>query len=182
MGIITTMIVDAMITRIVATMQTPYLESDDTRVNYVGVGKLQDNYNRYGISVLVRPATEAEQHQINNDSYIKTPVTLIGGGAPTVFYKRRFTLELHMFWAGVDNDPTKDGFRESMEKANIVLSRLRSGIMTMSWALGVDDIGETVIMPPIVFREYAEEGGSKRGQNNYRGDVFIDWFTMFRPI
>lgn len=178
----TTTIIDAMIDRLTETMQTPFEETDATRLNYVGVGKLQDNYNRFGVSILIRPSTEAEQHQLNTDSNFKTPISLIGGGGTTLFYRRRFTLEINMFFTGADDDPLKDGFRESSEKANILLARLRHAIMTIDYGLGRDDYGESVVMPPVVTREFLEEGGSKRGQNNYRGDVIVDWFTMFAPI
>lgn len=169
------MVVQAIIDRLIEKMQVPFASEDETRLNAVGVGKLQKNPNIPGTFIMIRPSTKQERHGLDDqDPYIKAPISTVGG-KNVAFYRNRYTLEVGMYFKG------KESFKESLFQANLVLARLKHALMTMPIVQGRDTFGEGMWHAPILYSKFIEEGGARVGPNNYRGDVLIDIYTVFSP-
>jgi len=173
---IQTLVVEAVIARLEDKLQVPFSSDDETRLNEIGVGKLQKNPYERGVYMMMRPSTETERHGLDDqDPYMKAPIGLVGG-INQAFYRNRHTIEVGMFFRD------KVSFKESLSQSNLVLARMKYALMTMNQVQGTDSFGESMWHRPIVYSTFIEESGARTGTNNYRGEVLFDIYTQFSPV
>ena len=168
--------------KMVEFLQTPYPDSDISKVNRIGIGRLQENTLATGRSMMIRPTTEMQAHELSDTGYVETPIAMIGNGKLNVFYIRPFIIELSFFYKASEDVGDGD-FQSTAQISNVIIKRLHHMIHTTDWISNMkDDFGEAVWHAPIVRQNFAEEGGTKKGTTNYRGDMTVDFFTQYIPI
>lgn len=146
--------------------------SDETKTNLLRIGRLQSDPTIFETNLMIRAggeewpnirATEAHHalKQIGAWSEI--------GGTRAEFWLRRFRLEMKFFFVGEIDQAT------AQQKANVLLSRTESYLLTMPLPNVSDSFGEQAVWLD-VDKTYLEESG---GPGNYihRGIIYFEVLT-----
>lgn len=165
---------DAILARLTEKCQTEIDPEDLTYVSVIKVGALHDDPRDPKTVLMLRPATDGKQDETNavaGERASYSPNALIGGGS---FYRKRWQIEFSIFIEVED-------FETALDIANTIVSRVKHALITMPVPPQVDDFGEACTAQPIVTSYAIDEGGG-RGKYNWRGEMWIEFLTLQRPI
>lgn len=127
------------------------LVNDNTELGLARAGRLQDDPTVKKLNLLVREGDKDWSDCVLPDGYrIKAMPYEIGGGE---YWLRRFVAYYTLFYIG---EATRD---EARSRTNVILSRFKSKIYSVSFADLVDSFGEGAIMVQVVDEERSEGGG-----------------------
>lgn len=168
---ILTILMQAMVDHLVDHMMVDV--SDSTRAGLIREGKLQADPTVAQINLLVRVGGKDWPHKRVEKGHHALPAELghgFGMGAEvSEFWLRRFIVEMKFFFVGeIERDI-------AINKANILLSRLEIGLLTMPLVSLTDTFGETALMVDID-ETYLNEGGGP-GMFAHRGFAHVEFFT-----
>jgi len=172
-------IIDALVANLTETLITNIPESDSSRAGLVQSGALQDDPQRYRISVMVHP-NDRDNPGKWRDELLSSPrkefrerllpkfFAEVGG---TIGWIRRFTIEIQCFYTKTGEE--KEEARNDTYK---VLSRIMATIQDRPLRIS-DEMGETVIMG-LVRWSWVREGGGPPRSYIWRGKVGVEYYTF----
>jgi len=168
--VIQQMIADALVAKITADMQTAIEEDDPTRANLVRKGRLQEDPEVYGVSVLVHlndPDDPAEWADETMDDLSEYPYT--------IYWRRRFAVTVKAQYTRVhraNRDIVTSRF-------STVASRLRDAILHTVVGGLTDSLREGVVLAanPIK-KQWAREGGGPPDEFFWDGAFYLEYITQ----
>jgi len=140
-------------------------------------GRLQDNPEKFRISVLVHPGGDPEDDEWKDISVaffeqapirrqFEFPAFEIGGNSGASYWYRRGVVEWQLFAT-----KTKDTRDVARAQAFSIQARIERSIAKATTAPLVDDFGETSVFPARPFWSLSREGGGPKGSFIWRGRV-----------
>jgi hypothetical protein len=170
---------DAFVTRLADVLIAGVPTDDPTRAGVVRSGQLQDDPQVGVINILLHPGDKDWKHTINtyteSGSGIFAPQGTIMGDRSSVFWRRRFIVELTIFF---ENLYSRD---EARRRANVVLSRAHWALVMMDMNMIEGDSFGEYPSEVQVFDDWIREGGGD-GDFNWRGEMRIELLTEHQPV
>lgn len=173
---IVNILMDATVEHLKAKLLTDVV--DDAQAGLVRSGRLQDDPNNKKVNILIHSGGEEWPDVLNTPAYasmgMTAPTYIIGGPSAGSYWRRRFRVELQIFFT---NDSNRNNARM---KSFVALQRAHHALRTMGLAaIPADSFGEKAHMLQ-VFDQHLDEGGGE-GDFNFRGEIKIEFLTEFEP-
>lgn len=152
---------------------------DEAQAGLVLVGKLQEDPTDTLINIIIREGNDLDdwRHSLNVSdpkSGWAEQIYEIGGPYPTVTNKRRYVIQLRLFYES-EFDPDV-----ARTKSNVILSRVEHALWTMSLGgIGRDSFGESPHAVEISESYLRQSGGP--GTYIFKGEIKLAFVTSFDP-
>jgi len=162
-------LIEAVSARLVKKLITDIDPTDSALAKLIRPGKLQDDPTTKKINILVSPGGEEWKDILNEHPQGLEDAWEIGSPYGATAYKRRFIVDLQLFYS----NETRGNARK---KTHLVMARANHALSTQHFAgLGPDSFGESAYRC-IVCHQHVLEGGGD-GDFNWRGKLHIEYWT-----
>jgi hypothetical protein len=176
------LIVDRLYDCITEVCQTPYDESEPTRVNLVNRGEFQDDPEDYRVIVCIHRNDPDKTDRAGETAWLDEKdlqemgmIIGSGGYAAGEFWLRRFSIEI-IVWPGATQ-------AETDEINGTVVARVRRAVTVLQLTNLSDDFGESIVVGcNPVRRMKANEGGGPDDEYSWKSFLYLEYKTLWNPV
>lgn len=159
----------AIVDRLTSVIISEVAANDPTVNAVVKVGKLQDDPQKGKANLMVLNADESWPNELyTNQSGVHAPTYLIGSPTPAMTWARRFTVQLTLFFLGLNQ-------AEAQIRADLTMKRAEFALWTIQMP-EKDNFGEKAFQVQVCSSWLTHKGGP--GNYIFDGAIRLEFLTL----